>query len=996
MPLFGLFGPPNVEKLKATGDVKGLIKILVSEKNNQIVIEAAEALGTLKNAQAVEALLALLSHDEMAVRRVAAQSLGSFAGSQAIPDLVALLKDKHKDVRQMAVWSLGQIGGPQSVAPLISMLADRASIVRQTASLALAKTADQRAIEPLLALLHDKDLEVRIAANKALETLEWQPADGMAQVERALATQSWEQLHQIGKPAVAQLLAALNKADPAVLVNIADVLGRIGDSRAILPLVGLTVYDNSKVRNSALRALEQLMPETDEQKVQRALALKRWPEAAQTGPLAVGPLIQAFHRSESEAQRAILEALGAIGDGQAIETLALLVTENRPSDLRRTAAEALEKLSPQNEEQKLKRALALRKWDELASLGPVTVEPLLRLLRDPALTSDVAKILGKIGDSRAIIPLADILIEKGDLAQVAEALSQLAPGNEDHRLYQAIARQRWNEVESFGAAAVGGLMRVLLQSTSQTHRQGAVQVLIQINSEKSVPGLIKALKDRNGAVAAQAASALAEMGRAEAVEALIQCLDHSQPEAKRAAISALVQLQAQGASWKIIGLLYGLDVTVCVSAAEALGKLKNPDALKPLLSCLDNQDIRLRAAAIIALGQLDDINSVKAIVTAREDSAPKVRQAATSAFSQLKARLRPSDRLWASLAMHNWRLAVEFGTAAVEPLIALLQAESREVRHGALSALREIGDGRACDSFIVCLKDEDPAIRASAAGGLGELGDGRAATPLCGCLEDPERSVSQSAEHALVQLGSAAVEPMAGLLEHEKLRLREMAARILGKIGDVGGMMPLLKSLNDSGRNVRAAAAHSLGEIGNFGAVEGLIAVSTDPEPRVRFEAINALSDFVREVHVIDALKIAPMGENWEICQSGDKALEPWEQSSDPTNYAGVAVSLQHWDAAEHLGRYAVKPLVGAVKTDKASWIPDALTALQRIMERVANEVPIEELESIRDFPPTLAFVISYWSSDCGGIEKFDTHKADSSVVRQLARQELIRRGEQA
>jgi HEAT repeat protein len=56
MPLLGLFGSPNVEKLKAKGDIKGLIKALGYEKNFDIRASAAYALGSIGSRQAVEPL----------------------------------------------------------------------------------------------------------------------------------------------------------------------------------------------------------------------------------------------------------------------------------------------------------------------------------------------------------------------------------------------------------------------------------------------------------------------------------------------------------------------------------------------------------------------------------------------------------------------------------------------------------------------------------------------------------------------------------------------------------------------------------------------------------------------------------------------------------------------------------------------------------------------------------------------------------------------------
>lgn len=76
MSFFGLFGPPNVEKLKAKNDVQGLIKALGYEKDSGVRSIATEALGKIRDARAV-ALVEALKDEEHFVREKAAEALSS-------------------------------------------------------------------------------------------------------------------------------------------------------------------------------------------------------------------------------------------------------------------------------------------------------------------------------------------------------------------------------------------------------------------------------------------------------------------------------------------------------------------------------------------------------------------------------------------------------------------------------------------------------------------------------------------------------------------------------------------------------------------------------------------------------------------------------------------------------------------------------------------------------------------------------------------------------
>src|SRR5664280_1497750 len=72
----GLFGPPNVEKMKAKRDVKGLIKALGYQKNSCVRKSAVDALGQIGDARAVEPLSAALKDSDSGVQKAAAGAVG--------------------------------------------------------------------------------------------------------------------------------------------------------------------------------------------------------------------------------------------------------------------------------------------------------------------------------------------------------------------------------------------------------------------------------------------------------------------------------------------------------------------------------------------------------------------------------------------------------------------------------------------------------------------------------------------------------------------------------------------------------------------------------------------------------------------------------------------------------------------------------------------------------------------------------------------------------
>ncbi len=134
-----LFGPPNIEKLKA------------QQKFDRLV----EALG----------------YREQEVAEAAAHALEE-AGALAVDALIAGLQDRDAAVRALAGEVLGRIGDLRAVTPLIEVLNDPEERVRQAAAVALGYLEDLRAGAPLAAATEDPVEAVRQAAHAALERLQ--------------------------------------------------------------------------------------------------------------------------------------------------------------------------------------------------------------------------------------------------------------------------------------------------------------------------------------------------------------------------------------------------------------------------------------------------------------------------------------------------------------------------------------------------------------------------------------------------------------------------------------------------------------------------------------------------------------------------------------------------------------------------------------------------------------------------------------------------------
>ena len=287
-----------IKKVEERGKKHPLI-LALQDKDWEVRMCAAEALGKIGDARAVEALLRTLEDGDDEVRRSAAEALGKIGSKRAIEPLIQTLKDRKGSVRGSAAEALGKMGEP-AVEPLIHAMDDEVQNVRLGATEALGEIKDGRAVEPLIQALIDEDLDIQ-----------WSAAEALVKIR--------------DKRAVEPLIHALEYEAESVRWCSVEVLGEIGDKRAVEPLIQALKDGKGDVRKSATESL------------------------AKMGEPAVEPLISALKDKDTNVQKGSAEALGEIGDKRAVEPL-IQASKVENDDVRKAAENALGMIQRSKEE----------------------------------------------------------------------------------------------------------------------------------------------------------------------------------------------------------------------------------------------------------------------------------------------------------------------------------------------------------------------------------------------------------------------------------------------------------------------------------------------------------------------------------------------------------------------------------------------------------------------------------------------------------------------
>jgi HEAT repeat protein len=187
-------------------------------------IAAANALSSLKDVRAVDALIGVIEDPRADASKVeaAAKALGSIQDKRALNPLVSLLNGaKTVDVKKAAIFALGELG-EASVASLLKPLMNAAG----------------------------ESAHYREVAKKALERLN-APLDHANDPEVALACGDWDSLRKMGRKAVPTLCKYFKEDQ-----KYSDLLGELGDPQAVDPLIRMLVHggDSGNWRNQKLAA----------------------------------------------------------------------------------------------------------------------------------------------------------------------------------------------------------------------------------------------------------------------------------------------------------------------------------------------------------------------------------------------------------------------------------------------------------------------------------------------------------------------------------------------------------------------------------------------------------------------------------------------------------------------------------------------------------------------------------------------------------------------
>ncbi len=280
---------------------------------------------------------------------------------------------------------------------------------------------------------------------------------------------------------------------------------------------------------------------------------------------------------------------------------------------------------------------------------------------------------------------------------------------------------------------------------------------------------------------------LSRLGRADRAVLFAVCF-RMLPELDASALAQVRDgLESSGLLTREVANLRHRNAGRRMLACRVLGRLGYAAAVPALIERLEDRDTLVRRQAIAALSDLGAVEALDPIVRALEANAGWGDLLAIMALSRMgPASVAPVgallERSTSPAAIKGLlQVTAQTGVAADPALVrALARHESAEVR---VAAVRTLGHLRpepeSVDVCLAAMNDAAWPTRALAARSLGRLGDVRAIPQLERAMGDTAYWVRHHAGEALTELGAAGQQALQRRLEDPNRFVRDMATQKL-------------------------------------------------------------------------------------------------------------------------------------------------------------------------------------------------------------------------
>lgn len=502
-------------------------------------------------------------------------------------------------------------------------------------------------------------------------------------------------------------MSLLDHQDPAVVADVAQILGRRRSPTSVSALVKLTKHADDNVAVGAIEALGKI-----------------------GGRATVEALIEIVSGKNFFRVFPAIDVLGRSGDPRSVEPLAKLL--NDPVYL----PEACRALGRSGEISAMPALVTLLKMptDAVVLVSAVSISELRERyfeksggdlhVFDSSLQNQIKKemlrrLVGVLqrADINEAVAICHLLGISGD----AESVPALTMALESE---SAVAKSAAAALKKLGRDAEAALMTAIQTSNSERRK-----ILIPlVTRASSAPLLADCLLDSDPEVKVLVCEALVKLGNPIVVTDLFPLLESANLRVVHSATAAIQALGSRETLNLAIAASNSKSAIVRRSSLRILSYFGHPSALRPLLQGLDDTDARVQEAAIHGLPFIESEEALEALLKTAVSQLPRARALAMRSLGQLTS---PTEKIYLILmaglndsdSWTRYYACQSLGRLKYAPACAeiakLLDDEAGQVRVAAVEALSHFDLPAAHEALRLAAEKSDLEVRRAALIGLG-------------------------------------------------------------------------------------------------------------------------------------------------------------------------------------------------------------------------------------------------------------------------------------
>ncbi len=601
----------------------------------------------------LHSLIAALRQPGAPNRAIAATQAGDLGLESAIPALVGCLADADVAVAEASAEALVMLRSA-AVAAAVAPLIRSEDLPERNHALAILGRLGPLAGDVLAPLCCDPDPDVRLFA---VETLS---AGGVT--DRA-----------------AELIERLEDDNVNVATAAAIGLGRLGDRRAVGPLLG-RLAGETWIKVAAMRSLAEL-----------------------GGPQAETALVGLLEAEEPLVSFSAAEALALAGTASSLPPLRALLEHDR-ADLRDAAGRALV------------RILAREGLHQEAA-EVMGTETILRLAQgaDRETAATAAEILARMEGEQVDEIIATMLRRRAlDVpARLQQAICARKPSGsrpfiavlDDEECSYAARETAIHVLRRRGTPRALGALRAHLKYGDHGLRPTLVRALGSFEGGAGLDDMVQAVGDSDALVRLAVAETLDPARSASERDALTEMLADRATSVRRAAVEQLRRTLGERSRESLLGMLGHHKGRVLESVIRLLGEQLDGGVAARLID-LGRQRSGDRILATLAATLLDDEGLL----------SPDQRVEVEGWLRELS---RHADEQVRAAAMRSFR-GLDSAAARDELLHRLENDDARQVRYEAAVSLGSHRDERVVEALLARLDGAEPYVQAAILEALGQ------------------------------------------------------------------------------------------------------------------------------------------------------------------------------------------------------------------------------------------------------------------------------------